>query len=450
MSTVLQEKQTSTRAWLEERFQESASDKPADHAYRQFRRDAYKQLQAMEFPTRRDEDWKYTSVNRILITPFQYGRLTPVSAAELAGTQIPGLETIRLVFVNGNWDPSLSDMDHLPASCTLLPVEQAMEDTAIRNWIQAQSEYTGGTGQNAFLPMNLALGNHGIYLHIPKNETVNRPIHFIYFNTPGDQPHFSHPQIFLHAEQSSTVTIIEDHRALAGAGTCFTNAGVWVDLEANAQVHHYRLQQQNAESYQIHNTQVHQDRDSVYNSYVVDLGGRIIRNNLSTELDDSNTETHYYGVYLADGEQQMDNQTFIDHAMPHCQSNELYKGILSDRARGVFNGKVLVRQDAQKTNAFQQNSSLVLSNGAVMDAKPQLEIYADDVRCSHGATIGHLDESSVFYLRSRGIPEPQARLLLQQAFVGEVIHNMHLEPMIEYVDALIATKLNALTSVEQS
>ncbi|MCB0599937.1 MAG: Fe-S cluster assembly protein SufD [Saprospiraceae bacterium] len=449
MSTVLQDKQSTTKEWLEERFLETTAGSAPGHPFAQFRRAAFEQLQAMAFPTRRDEDWKYTSVNRILITPFKYGTLVPISTAELAGSQIPGLETIRVVFVNGIWDPSLSDLNHLPDSCTLEPVRQAMEDQTKKEWIEIQSGYTGGTAQNAFLPMNLALGNHGIYLHIPKNEAVERPIHFIYFNTPDDQPHFSHPQIFLHAERSSAVTIIEDHRALAGAGTSLTNAGVWVDVEANANVHHYRLQQHNPESYQIHNTLVHQDRDSVYNSYVVDLGGRIIRNNLSTELDESNTETHYYGVYLADGEQQMDNQTFIDHAMPHCQSNELYKGILSDRARGVFNGKVLVRQDAQKTNAFQQNSSLVLSAGAVMDAKPQLEIYADDVRCSHGATIGHLDESAVFYLRSRGIPEPQARLLLQQAFVGEVIHNMHLESMVEYVDELIATKLNALTPVEQ-
>ena len=447
MSIVLQDKQASTREWLEENFQQTLTDhqQGTDHPHAGFRRNAFARLQSMDFPTRRDEDWKYTSVNRILITPFRNGSLSSVSAAELANCQIPGLETTRMVFVNGVWDQSLSDLDRVPEGLILQPVHQAMEDPAVRKWIESQTARPGGTGQNAFLPMNLAFAQSGLYLRVGRNIAVDKPLHFIYFNTSEDQPHFSHPQIFLHAERSSTVTLIEDHRALAGAGTCFTNAAAWVDMEANAQVHHYRMQQQNLETYQIHNTLVNQTRDSVYNSYVVDLGGRIIRNNLSVELAESNTETHFYGTYLANGEQHMDNQTFIDHAMPHCQSNELYKGILSDRARGVFNGKVLVRQDAQKTNAFQQNSSLVLSSGAVMDAKPQLEIYADDVKCSHGATIGHLDETSVFYLMSRGIPAPQARLLLQQAFLGEVIRNMHLEEMANYALELIAIKLNAVS-----
>ena len=174
----------------------------------------------------------------------------------------------------------------------------------------------------------------------------------------------------------------------------------------------------------------------------MDLGGKMVRNNLSTELLDSNTETNYYGIYLGLDKQHIDNQTFIDHAVPHCQSNELYKGILSDKARGVFNGKVLVRQDAQKTNAFQQNSSLVLSNDAVMDAKPQLEIYADDVKCSHGATIGQLDESSIFYLKSRGLSEVQSRNLLQKAFVGEVVENFKNETIKHSVLNKIDQKLD--------
>jgi Fe-S cluster assembly protein SufD len=185
-------------------------------------------------------------------------------------------------------------------------------------------------------------------------------------------------------------------------------------------------------------------RDSNYSHYAFDLGGGIVRNNLSVSLLDSNTESHLYGAFIGFKDQHIDNQTFIDHAMPHCQSNEMYKGILLDKARGVFNGKVLVRQDAQKTNAFQQSSSLVLSPTAVMDTKPQLEIFADDVKCSHGATIGHLDESSVFYLNSRGLSENQAKSLLKRAFISEVVDHIENEDFKDLAYERIEAKLNLM------
>ncbi|MCB0635021.1 MAG: Fe-S cluster assembly protein SufD, partial [Lewinella sp.] len=347
----------------------------------------------------------------------------------------------RVVFINGRLNRELSQLDELPAEVSLRPLAEALEDSGLSTWIELQSAQPGGTARNAFLPLNRAFAEDGLVLTVGRNYRLERPIHLIYLSAPGEAAHIANPQLFVWAKTGSEVTFIESYHALQ-AGTYFNNTASWIDLEANARVSHYKLQREGQDAFQVNNTLVRQDRDSCYNSYAVDLGGRLVRNNVSVELRDSNTETHLYGTYLGAGSQHIDNQTFIDHAVPHCESNELYKGILKDKARGVFNGKVLVRQDAQKTNAFQQNSSLVLSPWAVMDAKPQLEIFADDVRCSHGATIGHLDETSVFYLRSRGIPEDQARNLLQQAFLGEVIENMGLDEVREHVSQLIAAKLS--------
>jgi len=443
MSAVLQDQHTTTKDWLNDLFQvyEDGLNGHRDHPLAQFRRQAFRELQELDFPTRRDEDWKYTSVAPMLKQPYQEGRPVAIDAKDLEGVVYPELNALQLVFTNGVLDPRHSDLDELPEGLHILPVSQAMEADDTRRWIEAQVEQEGGTGKNTFLPLNRAFAGQGLLLRAERHAAIERPVHLIYLSAPGADPHFAHPQLFVQAKTGSRLTLIESYRALEPDSSYFTNAAAWIEVAANARVDHYRLQRESRAAYQINNILVRQDRDSTYSSYVADLGGKLVRNNLSTTLLNSNTQTNYYGIYLANGKQHIDNQTFIDHAVPHCQSNELYKGILTDGARGVFNGKVMVRQDAQKTNAFQQNSSLVLSPRAVMDTKPQLEIYADDVRCSHGATIGQLDEAAVFYLRSRGIPGRQARNLLQQAFLREVVHFMALEPVAARVRALIEEKL---------
>ena len=282
---------------------------------------------------------------------------------------------------------------------------------------------------------------HGLFIHVAKNAVIEKPVYLIHLAAPGETPTFSSYLNIAIAEQSSEASFIEGLFELPGAeGTYFNNLVNRFRVKPNAHIHHYRLQQEGREGFLISNADVEQDGDSTFSSYAIDLGGRLVRNNLVTTLNNPGTGTNFYGVYFAKGEQHIDNHTFIDHAVPHCISNELYKGILTDKAHGVFNGKVMVRRDAQKTNAFQQNSSLVLSDKAQMDSKPQLEIFADDVRCSHGATIGQLDESAVFYLRSRGLSDDQARFMLQQAFLEEVIEFMKLEPVRAFAEQLILEK----------
>lgn len=396
-------------------------------------------LEQMRFPTRRDEDWKYTSVRPIVSQDWALGKAAPLSAAQVEKAAIAGFDDIRFVFVNGQFVPSLSTpSSQWPQGLAIKSLAEALEGEDAP-WLSAKLE-SHAQHNNPFVVMNTAFGQNGWYMEVKKGAKIEKPVHLMMFST-GEEAFVQFPQLWVHAQVGSEFSVIEHYLPKEENTAHFTCAVSCLRLEANARVHHYRLQRESEAAFQINFCEVEQERDSVYHSYATDLGGAIVRNNQNVLLEQSNTETHLNGVYLLNGEQHVDNQTFMDHAVPHCNSNELYKGIVTGKARGVFNGKVLVRPDAQKTNAFQQNSTLLLSPDAVMDTKPQLEIFADDVKCSHGATIGQLDESAVFYLRSRGLPLHEARTLLQFAFLGEVLDNMPHEAVKSFVKNLVHEKL---------
>ncbi len=444
MSIISKDRDANAKNWLDVLFKahEEGLNGLSSHPISDFKKNAYLQLKEARFPTRKDEDWKYTNVGPILKSPYQQGTATSIDASLLNEYTFDDLDTVKVVVVNGILDKSLSEMDQIPSGATLTSLKDVLQDETKSSVVNKLIQQKSGTDVNTFLPMNLAFSNHGYLIETEANAVVSKPFHFIYINTKGDESHFTHPQLFINTKKSSQVTVIESYHTPDIDASYFNNAANYIHVDQNAKVDHYKLQYESKSAFQINNTIVTQARDSEYSNYTVDLGGKIVRNNLSTELLDSGTQTNYYGVYLGLDKQHIDNQTFIDHAMPHCQSNEMYKGILTDKARGVFNGKVLVRQDAQKTNAFQQNSSLVLSNDAVMDAKPQLEIYADDVKCSHGATIGQLDDNSIFYLKSRGLNDEAAKNLLQKAFIGEVVSEFKLEAIQSEVLRKVDEKLS--------
>lgn len=444
MSIISKDRDANTKAWMEVLFKsyEDGLNGMSQHPVTAFKKDAFKKLQEGRFPTRKDEDWKYTNVSPIIKESYQQGKAEEIEAAQLNEYLFEGLDVVKIVIVNGVLNEELSSLSEIQEGVTLTRLEDALNNEDKSKIIHELIKQKSGTDVNNFLPMNLAFAKHGYLMETEKNARVEKPFHFIYINTKSEEDHFIHPQMFIYGNASSEMTVIESYHSNDSEAKYFCNAANYIHVGSNAKVDHYKLQFESKSAYQIHNTVVTQGRDSEYSNYTVDLGGKIVRNNLSTELLDSGTQTNYYGVYLGLDSQHIDNQTFIDHAMPHCQSNEIYKGILSDKARGVFNGKVLVRQDAQKTNAFQQNSSLVLSNDAIMDAKPQLEIYADDVKCSHGATIGQLDHNSVFYLKSRGLNDEAAKNLLQKAFVGEVVTDFKIEAIKNRVLEKIDDKLS--------
>lgn len=441
-TTITQGRYTEEKQQFAQLFeQEAAANQQPAHPLDEYRQQAIEQLDTLAFPTRRDEEWKYTSVNRLLQPQYQLGQLPKLSQADIQPFLPEGLDAHLIVFVNGQYSAELSSPKELPAGMTVIPMREALDSDRFGAIAREQLDNMLNGREDIFLSLNLVFSQHSLFLHSSKGVVCQTPIYVLHLAAPGEAPVFnSHLNVAV-AEANSEFTYIEGQFELPGAaGTYFNNFANRVLVGDNAQLHHYCIQQEGSEGFAINNVEAAQGRDSTFYNYTLDLGGRLVRNNLNTLHTGSNATTNYYGIYFGKGEQHIDNHTFIDHAVPHCQSNELYKGIVTDKARGVFNGKVMVRQDAQKTNAFQQSSSLVLSNQAQMDSKPQLEIFADDVRCSHGATIGQLDEDSVFYLRSRGMNDEQARTMLQRAFLGEVLDFFNNEPLRDMAEGLLAAK----------
>lgn len=400
----------------------------------EWRRKAMLALEEVPFPTRRDEDWKYTSSGPILAPDYSLPSDTDLGLS----TPLPFIDNgIKIVLKNGFVDTAASDLDKLPEGVILLSIEDAMEQPEEKVKVEQYLLSTIAEPNNAFELLNLAFAHGGLYLRVPRNVVVDQDIHFIYQTSASSAPLMISPQKLVIVEENASVRFTEDFR---GSGTYLNNLLNRIFVASGAQAEHIRFQWEGANAFQINNTSISQERDSTYTNFNLDLGSALNRNNVYTTMLASGITTNLYGAFLGNERQHLDSQTFVDHAFPHCQSNELYKGILTDRSRGVFNGKVIVRQDAQKTNAFQQNSNLVLSPTAVMDTKPQLEIFADDVKCSHGATVGQLDESSVFYLRSRGLTDYEARRLLQFGFLLEVLENLKAEYLHDYAANLVEEK----------
>lgn len=444
MSIISKDRDSNTKEWIKALFQtyEAGLNGQSNQPITAFKKSAFDQLMTEGFPTRRDEDWKYTNVAPILKEAYRFGVSSDLSQKEFDQFLFEGLDAVIVAIVNGVLDEKLSKLDGMPSGLNLITVADALNDKDLSERIQNLVSQKGGTDKNAFLRMNRAFAQHGYVIVSDKNVQVEKPIHFVHINTGDEENYFSHPQMFMIGKTSSEFSVIESYHSTSNKSKYFTNSANYIQVEDNAHVHHYRLQFESRSAYQVSNAIAIQARNSIYSNYSVDFGSRIVRNNISTEHMGPGVNTFYYGAYLGLDNQHIDSQTFIDHAVPHCESNEMYKGILSDKARGVFNGKVLVRQDAQKTNAYQQSSSLVLSDTAIMDAKPQLEIYADDVKCSHGATIGQLDQESVFYLKSRGLSDEGAKNLLQKAFLGDVILNFRFRPIIDKVLLMVDLKLS--------
>ena len=396
----------------------------------------------INFPTRRNEDWKYTSVAGLLHPPYQQPKPFELAAADIKPFLFEGLDVYLLVFVNGKYNKALSSKDELSKNITVQEIAAGLQEDGLTK--KTTSWYLNkwaSETNNSFMVLNTALAQNGIYIHVPDGLVVDRPLHLLNIAHADKAPIVISPQKIIVAGANSKVTVIETYQQFTDSQqTYFTNTVTQLVLKQNAIVDHYKIQDEGAHAFFINNTEVEQMRDSNYNSYVIDLGGKLVRNNLSSILKDSGTNTNLYGIYVGTNKQHIDNQTFIDHAYPNCNSNELYKGIITDNAKGVFNGKIMVRKDAQKTNAFQKNHSLVLSKNASMNSKPQLEIFADDVKCSHGATIGQLNEDALYYMRSRGLSKSEAVSVLKQAFLTEITDLITIDIVRKKVEQMLIDK----------
>ena len=403
-------------------------------AVKQARRNGLESFKKLGFPTRRNEDWKYTGITSFLQEQYHlngFAKESPISPMLLQQATIPSLDCWQLVLVNG----------HLQTGADLLPPFIRVRSI---NKAQQNGDISAYFGKNTnidtfhFAALNTALFSDGLFIEIDANAVLDKPLHIVHAFTSAANL-FIQPRHLMVIHSGASLSVIESVVSDNIAAKIFINSLTEVVVEDNAHFDHYVLQTAQSGVRLVNQTDVSQKRHSVYSNYTFSMPkADLIRNNLHVSLNEAQTETHLLGLYLGEDQQLIDNHSFINHKKPNCNSNEIYKGVLLDHATGVFNGKVFVQQEAQKTNAFQQNNNLLLSNKATINTKPQLEIFADDVKCSHGATVGQLSSEAMFYLQSRGIGEEAARALLVSAFAFDVTEKIKIPELAKHINKLIA------------
>ncbi|MEM1093763.1 MAG: Fe-S cluster assembly protein SufD [Bacteroidota bacterium] len=406
------------------------------------RRAAMDAFQTLGFPKPKVEAWKYTNISRVLRGDFGLA-LSPTShgltAEDIDGMLIPDLDAHLIVLVNGRYDAGLSRIGELPEGVIVTNFAHASEQYA--DLVNAHFAQYAKYKEESFAALNTAFAQDGYFVYVPKNVIFETPVVVLHVLTGGDSL-FIQPRSLFVVERSAQATVIELKQSTTEV-PMFTNAVTEVYVGANAKADHYQVQEEAATQHQVTYLEAYQERDSYFSTHTETFSGGTVRNNLGLLPNDENIETHLIGLFLCNGTMHVDNHTLVDHAMPNCMSNELYKGILDDKSVGVFNGKVFVRQDAQKINAYQTNKTIVLTEQAKMYSKPELEIYADDVQCSHGATTGQIEDEAMFYLMARGIPPKRARALLLLAFARDVLDTVEVEPLADYLDGLINARFDA-------
>ncbi|GMQ76251.1 MAG: Fe-S cluster assembly protein SufD [Gammaproteobacteria bacterium] len=405
------------------------------------RKDALDAFACAGFPTPRHEDWKYTRVTPIEKRRFKFPERNGIDlrSRDLERFHIGSLECEQLVFVDGRYVDALSRRNVVESGARITTLESAMN--ASSQLLESHLGRYAATAGQPFSALNAAFMSDGAVIHVKSRSAGEPPIHLLFIATSEEV--VAHPRILVIAEAGSQTTVIESYASLVDA-CYFTNALTEIVLMEEARVDHYKLQEESVKAFHVATLEVRQDRDSRFASHSISFGGQLVRNDINVLLDADGAACTLNGLFMAAGRQHVDYHTRIDHAKPNGTSVENYKGILDGRARGVFNGRVKVHPDAQKTDAHQSNQNLLLSRDAEIDTKPELEIYADDVKCSHGATVGQLDEHTLYYLRSRGIGETQARALLTYGFARDILERVDLAPLKQKLaDELLQRMPNA-------
>jgi Fe-S cluster assembly protein SufD len=406
-------------------------------ALQALRAEGLARFRALGFPATTQEEWIYTNVAPIARTPFRLAdrRPTLIDRAAIEPWSLADEAAIELVFVDGHYSDSLSRV-FVPSAVTArsLAAMLAERTELVATHLAARD--------GAFTSLNAAFLNDGAYISIPEGKVIDRPLHLLFVSTPHSAPHMTSPRVVILAGRSSEVRIVESHVAI-GEATYFTNAVTEIVAGENARVDHTRVQLESESAYHVSLTSARLGRSSRVASHVIHLGGLLVRNEIHATLDGEGSECQLDGLFVLHGSQHVDNHTVIDHAKPHATSEELYKGVLDGRSRGIFDGKIVVRKDAQKTSSRQTNNNLLLSNEAIIDSKPQLEILADDVKCTHGSTIGQIDEEALFYLQSRGLGRSEARGILTFAFASEIIGRLKVESLKSRLETALLGRIPA-------
>ncbi len=413
-------------------------DKSSD--FHKVRKDAINKFAQLALPTQKDEEWKYTNISSLQKHNFLPVAMKPnVSSETINKFLFDKMEHSLLVFVNGNYSSELSKPIDIPKGVVIGSLADSL-----KNNNSVVKKHLGKYAKNEnyfFTTLSSAFTRDGAFIYVPDGKIIEDPIHIMFITKSGSEKILTQPRNLFVAGKNSQVTIIE-HYFSEEDSVYFTNAVTEIVADENAIVDHIKLQEESNKAFHIARMEVDQERSSNFSSHLISRGAEISRNDFNARFNDEGGECMLNGLFMIGDEQLFDAHTMIDHAKPHCSSHEHYKGILQDKSRGVFNGKVMVRPDAQKTNAFQENNTILLSDNAVMNTKPQLEIFADDVKCSHGATIGKLNDEAKFYLKSRGIGEEAATAILIHAFASDVITSIKIPALRNYLEEIITERFN--------
>jgi len=416
-------------------FENKVNTKSSIH---DIRNNALDNFEKKGFPTKKKEEWKYTSLNSVLKEDYSLfpDNDASVELADVKKYFIHDIDSYKIVFIDGKYSSFLSETTHDTIDVCLLSsaINKDKYKPVIENYFNKAAK------QDELTSLNTAYTREGAYIYIPKNVEVEKPIQIIHFSTGTDGDAFVQPRNLIVLEQNAHVQIIERHQNLSN-NKVFTNCVTEIFTDKDATVDYYKIQNDNTSASLVDNTYIDQQTQSHVSVHTFSLGGNITRNNLNFYQKGEYVNSTLKGITITEGKQHVDHHTLVHHIEPNCESHQDYKGVYNDRSTGVFNGKVIVEKEAQKTNAYQQNNNVLISDRATINAKPQLEIFADDVKCSHGCTIGQLDDQALFYMQQRGIPKKEAEALLMFAFANTVLESVKILKVKQRITKLIAQKL---------
>lgn len=404
----------------------------------QLRREGIERFEAVGFPSNKTEAWRHTNVNAIARTVFELAEAqeAPASVVE---PYLFGQATAELVFINGHFSARHSRLGMLPEGVIVRSLAEVLQSDP--GLLEGHLGQQADIKANPFVALNAGFLQEGAFVYLAKGANFELPIHLVFVSMPGATATVSHPRVLIVAEEQVRGTVVESYVG-TGSGVYFTNAVTEITLGENSEVDHCRLQQETMEAFHVSTTQVQLAENANLVSHSASLGGRLVRNDLNVVLQGERAHATLNGLVLLEGEQHCDNHTLLHHAAPNCPSHELYKHILQGKSSGVFRGKILVERAAQKTDSKQTSKSLLLSDDAYMNSQPALEIYADDVKCTHGSTTGPVDEDMIFYLRTRGVGLDAARHLLSYAFAADITRRIRVEPVRRRLEDLMAARQN--------
>ena len=428
--------------YLGEKFNQLQAIDP-DNLLTDVRREGFKNFNKKGLPTFKNEEWKYTSVSDLFKKEYHLTEdevNTGISKSHVDEMRLPGFENANeLVFANGKFVPELSTIRSSKEQLVILPLEEAANGI----YKDAVKEHLGKSAlfiNDAIHALNTSFIYGGVFIYAVKGQIIENPVYLYHISDATENHILSQPRSLVFADRSSKLQLVERYKTI-GSMDSFTNEVVEIVVKDNAILEYYKIQNDGANGSHVGTTHIRQIGKSYAHTVVVSLDGGMIRNNTNIIMEAAGNEAHMYGLYLLKGNSHVDNHTLVDNRMPNCFSNELYKGVMDERSTGVFSGKIFVRPDAQKTNAYQTNNNILLSDNATVNTKPQLEIFADDVKCSHGCTVGRLDEEALFYLRARGISKEHAQAMLLKAFAESIIEQIKIEPLKDYAEQLIVDRL---------